>query len=232
MSKGTCSVDGCNKPRRKFEWCDGHYQRWKKHGDVLADRPLRASRPTTGRCVVAGCIRDQVAKERCLMHYKRWRNHGSDSVPTLADRLWANTTKGPYCWEWNGSRRGMGYGRISVNGKSRLTHRVSWELTNGPIPEGLDVLHHCDNPPCIRPDHLFLGTDADNAADKMAKGRGNNTHSGRGQKLTWDLVASMRRDSAAGLDRRTTACTYGVSPSMVSLIVRGKSWDPRKRKYE
>ena len=76
----------------------------------------------------------------------------------------------------------LGYGRIWFNGKSTGTHRVAWELANGPIPDGLHVLHHCDNPPCCETEpsdaypegHLFLGTEADNQADKAAKGRGRN----------------------------------------------------------
>lgn len=81
------------------------------------------------------------------------------------------------CIEWIGScaagRSGAprGYGHIYVNGRPALTHRLAWILANGPIPDGLHVLHHCDNPPCCNLAHLFLGTDADNAADRDAKGR-------------------------------------------------------------
>jgi len=81
--------------------------------------------------------------------------------------------------EWSGCALKDGYGLIRVDGKTVLTHRLAWELANGPIPDGLHVLHHCDNPPCRQTEptegypegHLFLGTNEDNVADKMAKGR-------------------------------------------------------------
>lgn len=89
----------------------------------------------------------------------------------LAARL--DVSGGPdSCWEYQAARSPRGYGTIGVMGKTRRAHRVAWELANGPIPEGLLVCHHCDNPPCCNPAHLFLGTDKDNVADMRAKGRG------------------------------------------------------------
>lgn len=95
---------------------------------------------------------------------------------TVEARLFTRSTKMPSgCIEWNGSRLPKGYGQISVGGKNVLTHRVAWELANGPIPNGLFVLHRCDNPPCINKECLFLGTKAENNADRAAKGR-SHTH--------------------------------------------------------
>lgn len=91
----------------------------------------------------------------------------------LADRFWPKVRKGGGCWEWTASMS-HGYGQIGVGGKSgrpHHAHRVAWELTNGAIPAGLFVCHHCDNKKCVRPDHLFLGTAKDNNQDRARKGR-------------------------------------------------------------
>lgn len=91
---------------------------------------------------------------------------------SLAERFWEKVVKSEGCWEWSGARSKHGrYGIINVGGRSTKAHRVSWELNRGPIPPGAKVLHHCDNPPCVRPDHLFIGTQADNLADGRRKGR-------------------------------------------------------------
>ena len=89
----------------------------------------------------------------------------------LRERLYKRTRRTDGCWVWIGAKTN-GYGVICIGGtKTRQAHRVSWELENGPIPDGMCVCHHCDNPSCVRPDHLFLGTRADNNRDRDAKGR-------------------------------------------------------------
>jgi hypothetical protein len=81
------------------------------------------------------------------------------------------TSRGPGCWIWRGYRNAFGYGRVWFRYRRAYPHRVAWELQHGPIPEGLSVLHRCDNPACVRPSHLRLGTQADNIRDCVAKGR-------------------------------------------------------------
>jgi hypothetical protein len=95
-------------------------------------------------------------------------------VQPLVERFWARVRKGPECWEFAGPTR-KGYGQLGVgSGRHISAHRISWELANGPIPDGMQVLHTCDNPPCVNPAHLFLGTHQDNMDDMVAKGRGAN----------------------------------------------------------
>jgi hypothetical protein len=113
------------------------------------------------------------------MWYSTWRAKGGwrkNQVrmtgpklrPTLAERFAPRFGFAPSgCWPWTGKIATNGYGYLD----NMLAHRASWLIHHGPIPEGLQVLHHCDNPRCVNPDHLWLGTQADNVADMMAKGR-------------------------------------------------------------
>ena len=87
-------------------------------------------------------------------------------------RFWANVDQSSECWEWKAARDPYGYGAARYEAKKIHSHRLAYILTYGPIPKGMQICHRCDNPPCCRPDHLFLGTAADNAADREQKGRG------------------------------------------------------------
>ena len=86
-------------------------------------------------------------------------------------RFWSKVNKTDSCWEWTGNLVGAGYGRVCRDGVMLLAHRVVWEMVNGPIPGGMEVMHKCDNPPCGNPVHLTHGTNADNLADMAQKGR-------------------------------------------------------------
>jgi hypothetical protein len=125
------------------------------------------------------------------------------------ERFWNKVQKTDDCWLWMGHRLARGYGMISMGGRKgrpELAHRVAYALTYGPIPEGVDVLHRCDNPPCVRPDHLFLGNQAENMADMRRKGRWRRVspriHRAKGYRLSEQHRAAisrgMRRSSNDG----------------------------------
>lgn len=137
----------------------------------------------TRTCSVEGCTGRYECRGMCHKHRTRMDRSGTTDlppVPSVADRLAAGLERKPNgCLEWTKGTDVKGYGHFRVDGRLTQTHRVAWELANGPIPDGMWVLHHCDNPPCCDTDpsdaypegHLFLGTPADNAADRAAKGR-------------------------------------------------------------
>jgi HNH endonuclease len=120
---------------------------------------------------------------------------GCARVRPVDERFWAKVKRGPGCWEWQGYRDRKGYGRIGGGKDSQLVHRLSWSLHHGD-PGELCVLHHCDNPPCVNPDHLFLGTIQDNNADMIAKGRRRPdvraTHCKRGHEYTSENTYEYR----------------------------------------
>lgn len=95
----------------------------------------------------------------------------SDAPLTVEEQFWARIEKQDGCWEWTGNADGQGYARFKVDRVTHFGHRYSYELHHGPIPEGLVVRHKCDNPPCVNPDHLEIGTHQDNMNDMIARGR-------------------------------------------------------------
>ena len=161
-------------------------------------------------------------------------------------------TLGTPCWVWRCGRVTTGYGLFKVGGHpgtTYLAHRFAWENVCGQIPNGLFVLHACDNPSCVRPDHLFLGTHADNSADMVRKGRqakisrpapwaaGRNHWSSRqpnsvlrgsvnpASKLTEQDVMTIRSIYTAGdTSQQMLADRYGVSQVAISLVVRREKW--------
>lgn len=152
------------------------------------------------------------------------------SEGTIGDLFWQRVTFGPTCWEWQGHIDVGGYGRSPWTSegvrKSTPAHRIAWELCVGaPIPEGLWVLHKCDNPPCVRPDHLFLGTHLDNVRDMHAKDRGQVGERHHRALLKEDDIRAIRRKyPKRGVTARKLATEYGVSITNVYKIVTRKSW--------
>lgn len=128
------------------------------------------------------------------------------------------------CLLWVGCANRYGYGQISVGGKKTLTHRLAWSVINGPIPRGLHILHRCDVPSCINPAHLFLGTNADNMADKVAKGR-NITGERHGRAKLTDAAVRAIVARLGALDTcANIARDFGVSRETISDIKTGRTW--------
>jgi hypothetical protein len=188
------------------------------------------------RCSVADCNGSFVAKGFCERHYRRWKRYGNPNVlrmvqyhgKTAAERLAIYTRQTEGCWEWIAARHPVtGYGMLGVGNRPRGAHRVAWEVNHGPIPPGLFVLHRCDNRGCVRPDHLFLGTPADNTADMMAKSRnGVNPAPLKGTrhskaKLTDAKVRIIRASDAT---HTALGFRYGVTKQVISAVRKGKTW--------
>lgn len=136
------------------------------------------------------------------------------------------------CWIWLGSTQSNGYGRVAVNGRSVYAHRASYAEFCGEIPDGMDVCHTCDVRNCINPDHLFLGTRADNMRDCKVKGRtargdmlpdrsGENSSSA---KLTWRSVRAIRRLHKKGVSAPELAAAFEMDASGIRLIINRKTW--------
>lgn len=188
------------------------------------------------KCGVTGCENPHLAKGWCSTHYKRWKKSGDplkvkqvqNHGLTVYERLLLNVSIRPdaECWEWTGGRDVNGYGRMGVGEKPLLVHRLSFEFAHGiTLTPKQHVMHKCDNPSCVRPSHLSLGTHADNMADKMAKGRhvyGVSLGTKHGMsKLTESDVRAIRESSATGV---ALAAEYGVSTTSISDIRNRRIW--------
>ena len=150
----------------------------------------------------------------------------------LVDRFWSKVNKrgDDECWEWTGSLEHGHAGRYGYmrDGRDRIrVTRFSWVLHNGPIPDGMMVCHHCDNPPCVNPRHLFLGTQHDNMVDMHAKHR----HPRRVPRKLNDIAAARIRELYAhGMRNKELAEMFGVQPSTITYVVQGRTWGPEARK--
>lgn len=131
-------------------------------------------------CTFDGCEREQHAREVCKSHYSQLRRGGPLRPLTRLglsahDRFWEKVDKEPSngCWNWTGAALPLGYGQIKIGGRSLRAHRVSWEMANGPIPDGMVIDHRCANPSCVNPGHLRAVTQAQNMQHRVGAQRGN-----------------------------------------------------------
>ena len=149
------------------------------------------------------------------------------------ERFWSKISRGTdnACWIWMGRRNANGYGKFDIGEVTRYAHRISYELAYGEIPRDLMICHHCDNPPCVNPTHLFCGTNSDNMKDAFRKGRGHIYSLWRkGEqhpraKLTQELVGRIRREYEWWkVTQKELAKRYGISQSQIRRIIHWKQW--------
>lgn len=154
-------------------------------------------------------------------------------TPKVLKRFWLRVNKfGPIpnhnpslgmCWEWLGSITN-GYGRLSIKRSGFYSHRISWVIHNGEIPNGLCVLHHCDNPICVNPAHLFLGTLQDNEGDKVSKGRqARGENSNKAKFVTGQIIEILTRRSS-GEKLQSIADSFNVTRQAIWQIAKRRNW--------
>lgn len=155
------------------------------------------------------------------------------SPEAFLERFLSKVDQSGECWEWKAARDRYGYGASCYRGKQIKAHRLAYMLFVGPIADGLSVCHRCDNPGCVRPEHLYIGTVAVNNRDRAMKGRGWDQHGrigARGRQngmaiLTDDDVRAIRTAYSTGtVLQRDLAAQYGVTDVAIGLVIRRKTW--------
>ena len=183
-------------------------------------------------CSVSNCPKPHRRNGLCDTHDQRLKRTGTTDDPpkrTLADRFWSKVDRrGPdECWHWTAATNEHGYGVMRPEGQRSgptvKAHRMSLTLAGVDI-KGLVIRHSCDNPPCVNPRHLSVGTKADNSADMVRRGRHARGSRSGTSKLTEREVVEIRARCAAGELHRVLAADYGVSRNTITSIVNGKTW--------
>ena len=243
IGRKICSVEGCGKKVFGRGLCSAHYSKlWRSK--QFKKIPVR----TGTICDAKGCTRiidRSGGNGYCSMHYQRFKKHGNPDIvnwkelegSTVEEKLSLNYKVNKNgCWIWQGAVTSKGYGSIQIgDGKTESVHRLAYELWVGEIPEGLHVLHKCDTPKCINPDHLFAGTNQDNVTDKINKGRAfTGNHKGEkneNSKLTNGKISRIKKMIEKGNFNQTEiGKMFDVSRQTICGINRGKRWKHLNRK--
>lgn len=224
---GSLSIKGAKKVAHRFAW-------------ERANGPIPAGLYVLHRCDNPRCVRvehlflgskaentaDKIAKgrggnfrrEAMSVHSLRYRGR------SVSERFWLKVKKSAGCWEWCGAGSAKGPGNFNPGGRTVSAHRFSWELHYGRVDDGLWVLHKCDNPRCVRPDHLFLGTAQDNVDDMYSKQRAIVGSAHARAKLTESDVREIRRAHGDGVQQKLLAARFGVCKQVVNRIVHREDW--------
>jgi hypothetical protein len=191
----------------------------------------------TRTCTIPDCDLDSpyYAKGYCRKHYDRIRSHGAPDLgrrkpnPDQIGRLLSHTRREGDCLVWTARRNTSGYGQMQTKDFGASAHRHSYRLFKGDIPEGMVVRHTCDNPPCVNPEHLIVGTDADNIRDRDTRNRTARGQRNGGARLSWDEVLEIRNLLDAGHLQQPLADRFGVGQTTISRIKRRTHWVEEKR---
>lgn len=171
-------------------------------------------------CSVDGCQGQNHARGFCDRHYRRFRRCGTTDFRTREEYFWIKVDRrGPdECWPWTGCLRPDGYGSFWTGSRVTSSSRAAYELLVSPIAAGLSVLHACDNPACVNPAHLSLGTNAENMAQMARRKR---QHRG---PVNEDIALRVRAAAVLGRRQASIAFCSGLSPQKVSRIILGEIW--------
>lgn len=214
-----CSVPNCGRVSSAKGFCDLHYRRLRNKGTT--DGPVLAK---DQKCTVQGCDLLQHSKGFCRMHAERARKHGDPATrlqlrgESAAEKIMHYSRHNPEtgCRDWTGCKDKDGYGIVRVLGMNeRQAHRIAYRAFIGNIPDGMHVLHKCDNPGCVNTTHLFLGTNADNMRDKSSKGRHHNA------RFNEQQIRAIRESTDV---MRVLAERYGVSIAAIQQIKERRSY--------
>lgn len=231
-TKPPCTFAGCGRRSHSNGLCLAHYKQVWKGKPLTA---LNVSKRIERNCSVCAkqfiTLPSRIRTGRGVFCSKSCA-YENLRVP-LAERFWKYVNKTESCWLWTGSHGNYGFITMTERRgepQQLLAHRASWELHFGTIPDGLWVLHNCpdgDNPLCVNPAHLWLGTAADNSRDMVAKGRnvGNRGEDNGSAKMTWETVRAMRARHAQGdISFASLGAEFGVHTMTAHSIIRGETW--------
>lgn len=229
--KKVCSIIECNKKHYANGYCAMHNARNKRRKNPLIE--TRKSRKNyNDACSIEGCSNQFLAKGYCSIHYQRYKRHNDplktnkcckyDDIQTAFE---SNVIKksNKECCEWIGTKNIAGYGILSYK-KHYYAHRYSYEKKHGIINEGMFVCHKCDNPSCVNPDHLFIGTPKDNSQDMANKGRSSKGEKNGTATMSNNTVIKIKELINLGMKNKEISLKLNVRADRVSSIRHSVSW--------